>query len=194
MISQVLAIPPRRRERAIVSYLTPAEIDALLAAPDRATWHGRRDHALLLLAVQTGLRVSELTGLTVQRRRTWAPGRTSAATARAAKTGQPRSPARPSRRCRTWLAELGPDPDGPLFPDPGRKPALPRRRRDARRQARQPQPRQLPVHQGEERHPAHAPALRRHVAAARRRRHLGHRPLARPRGHRKPPRSTFTPT
>ena len=56
-ISQVLAIPPRRRERAIVSYLTPEEADALLAAPDRGTWHGRRDHALLLLAVQTGLRV-----------------------------------------------------------------------------------------------------------------------------------------
>ena len=65
-ISQVLAIPPRRRERAIVSYLTPDETDALLAAPDRATWHGRRDHALLLVAVQTGLRVSELTGLTRQ--------------------------------------------------------------------------------------------------------------------------------
>jgi integrase/recombinase XerD len=63
VISQVLAIPPRRRERAIVSYLTPQETDALLAAPGRQTWHGRRDHALLLLAVQTGLRVSELTGL-----------------------------------------------------------------------------------------------------------------------------------
>ena len=56
IISQVLAIPPRRRERAIVSYLTPQETDALLAAPDRKAWHGRRDHALLLLAVQTGLR------------------------------------------------------------------------------------------------------------------------------------------
>ncbi len=64
VISQVLAIPPRRHQRAIVSYLTGAETDALLTAPDRATWHGRRDHALLLLAVQTGLRVSELTGLT----------------------------------------------------------------------------------------------------------------------------------
>ena len=64
MISQVLAIPPRRRERAIVSYLTSEEADVLIAAPDRTTWLGRRDHALLLLAVQTGLRVSELTGLT----------------------------------------------------------------------------------------------------------------------------------
>ena len=66
VISQVLAIPPRRRERAVVSYLTPEETDALVAAPGRTTWHGRRDHALLLLAVQTGLRVSELTGLARQ--------------------------------------------------------------------------------------------------------------------------------
>jgi len=66
VISQVLAIPPRRRERAIVSYLTPQEAQALLVAPDRKTWHGRRDHALLLLAAQTGLRVSELTGLASQ--------------------------------------------------------------------------------------------------------------------------------
>ena len=86
VISQVLAIPPRRRERAIVSYLTPAETDALLAAPDRNTWHGRRDHALLLLAVQTGLRASELTALTCQDA-PWAPGRTSAATEKAEKTG-----------------------------------------------------------------------------------------------------------
>jgi integrase/recombinase XerD len=66
VISQVLAIPPRRRERAVVSYLTAEEIDALVAAPGRETWHGRRDHALLLLGVQTGLRVSELTGLSRQ--------------------------------------------------------------------------------------------------------------------------------
>jgi integrase/recombinase XerD len=63
-ISRVLAIPPKRCDRAIVSFLTAEEIDALLAAPGKATWLGRRDHALLLLAIQTGLRVSELTGLT----------------------------------------------------------------------------------------------------------------------------------
>jgi integrase/recombinase XerD len=62
-ISRVLGVPPRRCDRAIVCFLTATEIDALLAAPDRATRLGRRDHALLLLACQTGLRVSELTGL-----------------------------------------------------------------------------------------------------------------------------------
>lgn len=64
LIARVLAIPPKRFDRAIVCFLTDAEIDALLAAPDRNRWHGRRDHALLALACQTGLRVSELTALT----------------------------------------------------------------------------------------------------------------------------------
>lgn len=64
VIERVLAIPAKRFDRALVTYLTDAERDALLAAPDRATWTGRRDHALLLVAAQTGLRVSELIGLT----------------------------------------------------------------------------------------------------------------------------------
>jgi integrase/recombinase XerD len=114
-ISQVLAIPPRRRERAIVSYLTPVETDALVAAPDRTTWHGRRDHALLLLAVQTGLRVSELTGLARQdihlgagpHVRCHGKGRKDRATPLTAQT---------VKVLRTWLAELGPAPGGPLFP------------------------------------------------------------------------------
>jgi len=63
LIQRVLAIPAKRCDRADISFLNRDEIDALLAAPDRTTWIGRRDHALLLLAVQTGLRVSELTGL-----------------------------------------------------------------------------------------------------------------------------------
>jgi len=62
-IQRVLAIPGKRHTRALISFLTRPEIDALLAAPDPRTWFGRRDHALLLVAVQTGLRVSELTGL-----------------------------------------------------------------------------------------------------------------------------------
>lgn len=64
VIARVLAIPPKRFDKALVTYLTEPEIEALLAAPDNRTWAGRRDHALLLLAAQTGLRVSELTGLT----------------------------------------------------------------------------------------------------------------------------------
>lgn len=59
----MLAIPAKKYERALVAFLSRAEVDALLGAPDQRTWSGRRDHALLLLAVQTGLRLSELTGL-----------------------------------------------------------------------------------------------------------------------------------
>jgi site-specific recombinase XerD len=60
---RVLAIPAKRFTRALVPFLSRPEVDALLAAPDPQTWSGRRDHALILLAVQTGLRLSELTGL-----------------------------------------------------------------------------------------------------------------------------------
>jgi integrase/recombinase XerD len=65
VIQRVLAIPPKRFDRTLVSYLTEEEITALLAVPDRGTWTGRRDHALLMLACQTGLRASELLHLTV---------------------------------------------------------------------------------------------------------------------------------
>ncbi|MFQ5937095.1 MAG: tyrosine-type recombinase/integrase [Acidiferrobacterales bacterium] len=63
VVQRVLAIPSKRYERTPIAFLTGAEIDALLAAPDQQTWAGRRDRTLLLVAVQTGLRVSELIGL-----------------------------------------------------------------------------------------------------------------------------------
>ena len=63
VIARVLDIPAKRCEMKEADYLDRDEIDALIAAPDRASWCGRRDHALLSVAVQTGLRVSELTGL-----------------------------------------------------------------------------------------------------------------------------------
>ncbi|HAX41224.1 MAG TPA: site-specific integrase [Bryobacteraceae bacterium] len=62
-IQRVLAIPGKRHTRSLIHFLSRPEIDALLAAPEQKTWFGRRDHALLLVAVQTGLRLSELTGL-----------------------------------------------------------------------------------------------------------------------------------
>jgi integrase/recombinase XerD len=63
LIARVRAIPSKRHDQAIVDFLTPTEIDALLAAPDPTSWHGQRDHAMVQLAIQTGLRVSELTTL-----------------------------------------------------------------------------------------------------------------------------------
>jgi len=66
LIQRVLAMPPKRYDHTGVCFLTAEETGALLAAPDRSTWTGRRDHALLQLAVQTGLRVSELIALRCQ--------------------------------------------------------------------------------------------------------------------------------
>jgi site-specific recombinase XerD len=62
-IQRVLAIPSKRQDRPLVGFLMRPEVDALLAAPDQLTWMGRRNYALLLLAVQTGLRLSEITSL-----------------------------------------------------------------------------------------------------------------------------------
>ena len=64
LIARVLSIPTKRSQKRIVTFLNPEEVKALLGSPDRSTWAGRRDHALLLTGVQTGLRVSELIGLT----------------------------------------------------------------------------------------------------------------------------------
>jgi len=63
LIDRVLAMPTKRYDRALINFLTPPEIQSLLAAPDTTSWAGRRDKAMLLLAIQTGLRLSELIGL-----------------------------------------------------------------------------------------------------------------------------------
>src|SRR5271156_2537694 len=62
-IQRALAIPSKRFARTLVPFLARPEVEALLAAPDRRSWSGRRDHAFMLVAVQTGLRLSEMTGL-----------------------------------------------------------------------------------------------------------------------------------
>ena len=115
LIERVLAIPPKRSDRALVSYLVDAEITALLSAPDRSSWIGRRDHALLLLAIQTGLRVSELVGLrcadltlsTGPHVRCMGKGRKERATPL---TGQTVAV------LQEWLAERKGGPTDPLFP------------------------------------------------------------------------------
>ena len=66
LISQVLAIPVKRYQRKIITYLNHDEIECLLRTPDQNTWIGRRDHAVLMLMIQTGLRVSETTKLCCQ--------------------------------------------------------------------------------------------------------------------------------
>jgi integrase/recombinase XerD len=66
IIRQVLAIPQKKSQTTPRSFLTEAEMDAVISAPDLGTWSGRRDHALLVVALRTGLRLSELTGLRCQ--------------------------------------------------------------------------------------------------------------------------------
>jgi len=115
VIQRVLAIPPKRFDRAIVTFLTKAETDALIAAPDRGTWTGRRDHALLLTGVHTGLRVSELTGLRLQdihldtgpHLRCHGKGRKDRCTPLTTPT---------AKVLRTWLHERGGQHTDPLFP------------------------------------------------------------------------------
>ena len=116
-IGRVLAIPPKRFERALITYLTEPEIDALLAAPDRGTWTGRRDHAMLLLATQTGLRASELTGL---RRNDLQLGVGAHISCLGKGRKQRITPLTKQTVAilRTWIAERAGHPDDPLFPTP----------------------------------------------------------------------------
>jgi integrase/recombinase XerD len=115
LIARVLGIPEKRFDTTLISYLDEPEIDSLLASPDRSTWTGRRDHALLLLAVQTGLRASELAGL---RRQDLQLG--TGAWVRCEGKGRKERCTPLSRRTRevlrVWLRERGGQPDSPLFP------------------------------------------------------------------------------
>jgi integrase/recombinase XerD len=115
LIQRVLAIPDKRFDRALVCFLTGEETDALLASPDRSTWIGRRDHALLLVAVQTGLRVSELTGL---RRHDVQLGTAAHLRCRGKGRKDRCTPLTTHTRdvLHTWLDERGGQPDDPLFP------------------------------------------------------------------------------
>jgi site-specific recombinase XerD len=116
VIERVLALPAKRFERALITYLTKDEIDALLAAPDRGTWAGRRDHALLLTGIQTGLRVSELTGL---RRRDIHNDGSVAYLYCVGKNRKERTVPLIPRTIKTlaiWLKERQGMPEDPLFP------------------------------------------------------------------------------
>jgi site-specific recombinase XerD len=115
VIEQGLAIPAKRHDQAVVTFLTETEIDALLAAPDRGTWTGRRDHALLCLAVQTGLRISELTGLT-RGDAHLGVGPHVACHGKGRKDRITPLTSHTISVLRVWLAERTGQPDDPLFP------------------------------------------------------------------------------
>lgn len=117
LIQRVLAIPSKRYDRALVTFLNRKEIEALLTSPDRNTWIGRRDHALLTVAIQTGLRVSELVSL----RRADLDLRAGAHVRCLGKGRKERCTPITKHTVavlRVWLAERRGGPSDPLFPGP----------------------------------------------------------------------------
>ena len=181
-IARIMAIPTKRHERNIVSYLDLGEIKALLAAPDLRTWLGRRDHALLALMIQTGVRVSELTGLGIgdvhlgvgAHIRVTGKGRKMRAIPLTGET---------AAVLRAWLKERRGQPDEPLFPTrQGQQ--LSRytvgaivTRHVTTAAAR------CPVADGQTHHTTHAPSHLRDAPASQRRGHRHDRAVARPRNH-----------
>lgn len=116
LATSVLAIPSKRVERRLVGYLTREEMDALLEAPDRSEWIGRRDYMLLLTLYNSGARVSEIATLqrsqlsftTTPSIRLRGKGRKERAVPLWPKTG---------RALQTWFREIGEDRDGFAFPN-----------------------------------------------------------------------------
>lgn len=115
LIQRVLAMPSKRYDHPEIAFLTRPEEEAVLAAPDQSTWIGRRDHALLLVAMQTGLRVSELIGLQCQD-----VALEGSANVHCRGKGR-KERCTPLRReaavvLRRWLRERKAAPEAPLFP------------------------------------------------------------------------------
>ncbi len=114
-VQRVLAIPPKRTERNLLTYLTEHEVDALLDACNQTTWTGRRDHAMFALTIQTGLRISELAALT---RQDITP--TTGANVHTVGKGRKerRTPLVPPTKAilKAWLRERPGAPTDPLFP------------------------------------------------------------------------------
>jgi integrase/recombinase XerD len=114
-IERVLAIPLKRHDHTLVTWLTAPELDAILAAPDRDTWTGRRDHAMILLAAQTGLRASELTALTLADIELGAAAHVTTLGKGRRERVTPLTDTTVAT-LRTWLKERAGGPSDPLFP------------------------------------------------------------------------------
>jgi site-specific recombinase XerD len=115
LIQRVLAMPQKRPTRRIVGFLTQPEVDALVASPDQTTWLGRRDHLLLVVAIETGMRVSEIARLRIS-------DVTIAATSQIRCIGKGRKERitplgrRTAPLLRRWIDQRGSAPSAPLFP------------------------------------------------------------------------------
>lgn len=115
IIQRVLAIPPKRFDRTIVTYLTEPEITALVAAPDPTTWTGRRDRAMLMLDCQTGLRASELLALSIADVHLGTGAHVSCLGKGRKQRVTPLTTATVTMLT-SWLTERGGQPGDPLFP------------------------------------------------------------------------------
>ena len=178
VIERVLAIPSKRFQRNLVTFLAEEEVEALLAAPDCSTWTGRRDRAMLMLAAQTGLRASELTGLRCDDVHLGSGAHVSCLGKGRKQRITPLTAATVAL-LRVWLAERGDQPEAPLFPTRSGRPlsrdGLERRlAKHVRERCREP-----PLAAAEAGYAARAAAHRGDAAAAGRCRHLGYRTLAR---------------
>jgi integrase/recombinase XerD len=116
LIQRVLAIPGKKHERALVEYLTEEETAALLDAPDRSMFTGRRDYALMLVGIQTGLRVSELTGLSCGDV-TFGTGAHVRCLGKGRKARSTPLTQSVAAVLKAWIKERQPQPDDPLFPN-----------------------------------------------------------------------------
>ncbi len=116
IIQQVLAIPTNRFDRPVLGYLSLEQVAAILAAPDRGTWSGRRDAVLLATAYNTGARVSEITSLRV---RDVLLERQSAVHLHGKGRKQRVIPLwkNTANELRGWLKQINPTPDAPVFPN-----------------------------------------------------------------------------
>lgn len=115
LIQRVLAIPQKRFDKKIITFLNQSEVHALLATPDRTTWLGRRDYTLLLVLIQTGLRISELLNLKAKDL-----SLSSAPHVRCKGKGRKHRITPLTKQTitalRSWIQELNPNPENPLFP------------------------------------------------------------------------------
>jgi len=116
LVQRVLAIPGKKYERALVEYLNKEETRALLDAPDRSTFTGRRDHALVLVGIQTGLRVSELTSLACGDV-TFGTGAHVRCVGKGRKARCTPLTQSVATVVKAWIKERHPQPDDPLFPN-----------------------------------------------------------------------------